>query len=84
MDTQVTEYKTDNMALAVFLNLKGHNHCRLERGARGCLWVFIVVGLCMHDVASFLDGHGEADVEDTLKVSKAVREEMYDFMKGSR
>lgn len=84
MNTVATEYKTSDMALAVFLNLRGHCHSRLERDGRRCLWVFIVVGELLTLVEHYLTEEAVGDVQDVIETSKRLREEMYDHMKATR
>lgn len=79
------EYITRDLPLVVFLSLRGHDHQRIQRNGTRCEWVFAVVGDLKELVDSYMTSDDAlVDVQDALDTGKRLREEMYDFMKGSR
>jgi hypothetical protein len=77
MDT----YRTNDMALAAYLNMHGHMHQRMEkRNGRECVWVFYQSEPLRRLCEGFLGGNAQVEPKRYLQEVSAVRKEMYNFL----
>jgi hypothetical protein len=80
--TDKRELRTDDLAMATFLNLEGHPHQRLEmKDRRSAQWVFVGDGT-LHAAAD--EYHSATARVEPLAFSRklrAVRDELYTFVR---
>lgn len=79
------ELRTDDLAMATFLNMEGHAHNRLEmKDRRSAEWVFYGDG----DLKQIAEEYQAADgLVEPLAFSRrlrVIRDELYQFIKANR
>lgn len=77
-----SSYLTRDMSLAVFLNLSGHAHQRLERRAGRCFWVFRQDEALGRLVQEYTSGSALVEPKQFMLEVASIREEMFDFLDG--
>jgi hypothetical protein len=78
------ELRTDDLAMAAFLNLSGFKHVRLNmKDRRSAEWVFFGDGP-LHEAAETYQ-HADARVEplEFNRTLRDVRDELYQFLRSS-
>lgn len=79
--TLMDSYRTNDMALAAYLNLHKHMHQSMEiRNSNECVWVFYKSSSLKSLVDGFLGGNAQVEPKAYLREVGAVRKEMYHFL----
>ena len=76
--------RTQDLALATYLNLEGHQHERLEMiDRRAAVWVFPGDG-CRLRAEDYHDGRAEVEPKAFATKLREVRDELYAFLRQNR
>lgn len=75
-----SEYRTDVLSLAVYLNLEGHCHQRLEMKAGKAVWVFLVTDDLTELVNSYQLDVGVVPPRAFIEELARCRRELFAFL----
>lgn len=82
--TAETEIRTDDLAMATFLNLSGCKHSRLEmKDRRSAEWVFEGGDQLRNLAASYQQAKGAVEPLAYSRALRRVRDELYAFIRAN-
>lgn len=80
--TQIKELRTDDLAMATFLNLNGHRHECLEmKDRRSAQWVFVGDGTLHAAAAEYQAAEGRVEPLKFSRELRVIRDELYQFVR---
>lgn len=71
-------YRTNDMAMATFLKMRGHSVQLLVWESKTCYWIFRVTDALLDDMELFSDGKAVVEPRSYNKVFTQVKREFYD------
>lgn len=84
--TKIEELRTDDLAMASYLNLKGYQHHHIQmKDRRSCEWIFDAKQPGLAEAAEVYQ-RADALVEplEFNTVLRRVRDELYQFLRSNR
>lgn len=79
---QMKELRTDDLAMATFLNLNGHRHKCLEmKDRRSAQWVFVGNGTLDAAASEYHDATARVEPLAFSRELRVVRDELYQFVR---
>lgn len=83
--TRIRELKTDDLAMAAFLHLEGHNHREIRmRDRRSAEWIFDSDGKLRECAETYQRGDALVEPLAFNRTLRQVRDELYHFLRNHR
>jgi hypothetical protein len=81
---QLTEFRTEQLSLAVFLKLEGNCHQKLEMRGDKAVWVFLVTDELIELVNDFQLDVAQVSPKEFIDELSSCRRELFKFLDGHR